>query len=187
LCHLTPFLDALLVVASRRTRGKTRARPGFRAAPEREQPGVKPLARAALDGVIATVPQTVVQAALVVGRDARWVPPQEIAAALIERAGLGAARPGGPAFHAAWVAAHVGYGAALGVAHRFVGTRVPVGPVSAGVTFGAAVWALHYAAALPALGLYPSPRADPPSRRWANMAGHGVFGLAIGLLARHRR
>jgi hypothetical protein len=140
---------------------------------------------AALDGVIATVPQTLVQAAGLLGRGAGRLPPQEVAGALAERAGL-PVTPGRKGFHPFWVAAHLAYGAGLGVAHRVAATRGRAGSPAAGVAFGAVVWAVHYVVLLPALRLYPAPRGDRPSRRRANMVAHGVFGLTLGMLERRR-
>lgn len=80
-------------------------------------------------------------------------------------------------------AAHLGYGAALGVVYRVLRRRVrlPGPPLVHGAGYGLGVWAANYAGWIPAAGIMPRPWRDVPSRQAATLAGHLLFGAVLGV------
>jgi hypothetical protein len=74
--------------------------------------------------------------------------------------------------HAAWLAAHLGFGSALGVAAQ-------LWPRRAATAYGLAVWAASYGVALPALGIYPRPTRDRRVRAAESLLSHLVYGAAL--------
>ncbi len=83
------------------------------------------------------------------------------------------------AFTVGWLAAHVAFGSGVGVAFRFLRPWLPKSPVLAGVLYGSAVWVTSYAGVMPALGLYPWPREDRPSRVAVMIGAHFVYGTVM--------
>src|SRR6185312_8597161 len=93
--------------------------------------------RGSMAGAAATVPMTLVIEA---GRAVGWVrtpPPEQITANVAERAGKAPSRQN-PVFSAAWLAAHLGYGAACGALYALVRPLLPRSDVAAGLLFGGA-------------------------------------------------
>jgi putative membrane protein len=134
--------------------------------------------RGLLAGIAATVPMTAVIAA---GRAAGWLgspPPKQISARLAERGDVDDDLSP-PAFDAAWFAAHFGFGGLCGAVYSSLRSFLPAAPPAAGLGYGLAVWTVSYGLLLPALGLYPSPRHDRPSRLAVMIAAHAVFGIAL--------
>jgi putative membrane protein len=120
------------------------------------------------------------------GRAAGWVrtpPPEEITANVAERAGEEPSRQN-PAFQAAWLAAHLGYGAACGALYALVRPLLPRSDVAAGLLFGGAVWGVSYLGLLPALELFPPAQDDSPRRQAMMIAAHAVYGVALADLER---
>ena len=141
------------------------------------------LVRGGLAGILGTVLMTLVIAG---GRAARllWTPPpREITHNVAGSAGVRRQLPES-AFQAAWLAAHLGYGAACGVVYAAVRPRLPAGPVTAGLVYGGAVWGVSYLGLMPALGLYPWPKDDSGSRMAVMIAAHAVFGTTIAAAER---
>jgi putative membrane protein len=139
--------------------------------------------RGGMAGAAATVPMTVVIEA---GRVAGWVrtpPPEQITANVAERAGEEPSRQS-PAFQAAWLAAHLGYGAACGALYALIRPLLPRSDVAAGLLFGGAVWGISYLGVLPALELFPPAQDDSPRRQAVMMAAHAVYGIALADLER---
>lgn len=131
-----------------------------------------------LAGVAATLPMTAVIAA---GRAAGWLgtpPPEEITANAAARGKVGD-ELSPPAFDVAWFAAHLGYGGLCGAVYSSLRSHLPASDLAAGLAYGLAVWAVSYGGLVPALGLYPSPRRDLPSRIAVMIAAHAVFGVSL--------
>jgi hypothetical protein len=99
-------------------------------------------------------------------------PPQVVAENVQRRLGLRPERYPRPLRHAAWLAAHLGFGSTLGVAAQ-------LWPLRAATTYGLAVWAANYGAALPALGIYPWPTRDRRARAAESLLSHLVFAAAL--------
>jgi uncharacterized membrane protein YagU involved in acid resistance len=136
------------------------------------------LARGALAGLAATVPMTVVIGA---GRAAGLIgtpPPVEITENAAEKAGEDPNRQS-LEFQAAWLAAHIGYGAACGVLFSAIRPMLPRSDLVAGLLFGAAVWGVSYIGLMPSLNLYPSAQDDSNQRQVVMIAAHAVFGTAL--------
>ena len=144
------------------------------------------LVRAGLAGLAATVPMTVVIAA---GRAAGllWTPPPvAITENVAERAGENPDRDS-PTFQAAWIAAHVGYGAACGALYALMRPLLPRSDMAAGLLFGGAVWGFSYMGVMPALNLYPSAKEDSEPRQAVMIAAHAVFGTALASIDSYLR
>lgn len=93
-----------------------------------------------------------------------------------------------PAFEASWIAQHVAYGAAAGVAYELVERRLRLRePIPAGPLFGAALWAFGYAGWLPATGLYPPPNREPRDRVAMIVLHHLIYGTTTALVCQALR
>ena len=144
------------------------------------------LARGALAGLAATVPMTVVIGA---GRAAGLMgtpPPVEITENAAQQAGEDPDRQS-PEFQAAWLAAHLGYGAACGVLFAAVRPVLPRPDLVAGLLFGGAVWGASYISLLPSLNLYPPAQVDSSQRQAVMIAAHAVFGTALASIDSYLR
>jgi len=144
------------------------------------------LARGALSGLAATVPMTAV---IVAGRATGLMgtpPPVEIMENAAEQAGEDPDRQS-PEFQAAWLAAHIGYGAACGVVFSAIRPVLPRSDLAAGLMFGMAVWGVSYIGLMPSLNLYPSPEADSNQRQVVMVAAHAVFGAALASIDSYLR
>src|SRR5438105_1259415 len=111
------------------------------------------LIRGSIAGVIATIPMTIVIAA---GRAAGLLqtpPPEQITARAEREAGVHPASLSDQSFHASWLAAHLGFGAGVGVVFSLVRGVLPGPRPAGGVIYGLLVWAATYAGVLPSLGL----------------------------------
>jgi uncharacterized membrane protein YagU involved in acid resistance len=141
-------------------------------------------ARGALAGLAATIPMTAVIGA---GRAAGLMatpPPVEITENVAEQAGADPDRQS-PEFQAAWLAAHLGYGAACGVIFAAIRPVLPRSDLAAGILFGAAVWGVSYISLMPSLNLYPSAQDDSNQRKAVMIAAHAVFGAALASVDRY--
>ena len=142
------------------------------------------LARGALAGLAATVPMTAVIGA---GHTAGLMgtpPPVEITENVAEQAGENPDRQS-PEFQAAWLAAHLGYGAACGLVFSAIRPVLPRSDLAAGLLFGVAVWGVSYIGLLPSLNLYPSAQDDSNQRQAVMIAAHAVFGSALASVDRY--
>ena len=136
------------------------------------------LARGALAGLAATVPMTAVIGAGRVAGLMATPPPVEITENVAELAGEDPDRAS-PEFQAAWLAAHVGYGAACGVIFAAIRPVLPRSDLAAGLLFGAAVWGVSYISLMPSLNLYPPAQDDSNQRKAVMIAAHAVFGASL--------
>jgi hypothetical protein len=141
------------------------------------------LVRGGIAGLAATVPMTLVIAAGRASGLLHTPPPVEIAENVAEQAGEDPDRHS-PAFQAAWLAAHAGYGMACGVVYALARPLLPRSDVAAGLLFGGAVWAVSYLGLMPALELYPQVDDDTPRRTAVMIAAHAVFGTSLANLDR---
>ncbi len=136
------------------------------------------LARGALAGLAATVPMTAVIGAGRVAGLMTTPPTVEITENVAELAGEDPDRQS-PEFQAAWLAAHVGYGAACGVIFAAIRPVLPRSDLAAGLLFGAVVWSVSYMSLMPALNLYPPAKVDSRWRQAVMIAAHAVFGTSL--------
>ena len=134
--------------------------------------------RGAAAGMVATLPMTLlILAARGLGL-LRTPPPAEMADNLARRANMSEARQS-PLFDAAWLAGHLGIGAACGAAYALARPILPTSRPVSGLAYGGTVWGLGYLGLMPALGLYPWPDEDSRSRIAVMIAAHAVYGLAL--------
>lgn len=137
------------------------------------------LVRGSIAGVVATIPMTAVIAA---GRLAGLIqtpPPKQITANAERDAGVHPSSMSRESFHASWLAAHLGFGAAAGAVFALIGRFLPGSERSEGLLYGLLVWATNYIGLLPSLGLYPGPTEDSTSRTVVMIVAHGVYGVAL--------
>jgi putative membrane protein len=71
---------------------------------------------------------------------------------------------------------HYAFGAGMGALYALIADSFPGACVGAGTLFGAAVYAGAHAAAVPALGLAPSPMRNGVKQESAELAGHLAYG-----------
>ncbi|HEU5432427.1 MAG TPA: DUF6789 family protein [Thermomicrobiales bacterium] len=139
--------------------------------------------RGAAAGFVATGAMTGV---IVAGRAAGLLvvpPPAEIARTAAAKAGVHAEPPGW-LDRVAWMAEHAGYGVACGVGYALARPCLPGAPAVAGVAWGGAIWAISYLGLMPALGLYPWPDDDRPTRTSDMIAAHAVYGVTLAEIER---
>jgi hypothetical protein len=110
-------------------------------------------------------------------------PPAEIARTAAAKAGV-EAEPPSWLDRAVWLAEHAAYGAGCGVGYALARPRLPASPVVAGLYWGGAIWGISYLGLMPALGLYPWPDDDRPTRAGVMIAAHAVYGVTLAELAR---
>jgi len=137
--------------------------------------------RDAAAGLIATGAMTVV---IVAGRAAGLLvepPPAEIARTAAAKAGA-RAEPPSWLDRATWLTEHAAYGVACAVAYGLARPWLPSSPVAAGLIWGGAVWGVSYLGLMPALGLYPPPDDDRPTRTGVMVAAHAVYGVTLAEL-----
>lgn len=130
------------------------------------------LTRGALCGVAATGLMTAV---IGIGRLAglfHTPPPQEVTARVDPKGG----RP------ERWLPAHFGAGAVGGLLYPLVEPALPSRSALAGALYGGAIWAIAYLGGLSALGLYPPPDEDRPSRLAVMFAAHEVYGVSLAVM-----
>ena len=82
----------------------------------------------------------------------------------------------------ATLAAHFGYGAAMGSLYAPIQARLALPGLLTGIGFGLMVWLVSYLGVLPALGLFPPPHREARRRTVLMIAAHLVWGAALGSL-----
>lgn len=138
----------------------------------------------ALAGCVATIPMTALMVALhrrLPIQERYPLPPHEITSHFIEEAGE-EEHLNTPEHKAASLAAHYGFGTALGALYGTFESRVPGPPAVKGLVYGLAAWAGSYLGWLPALGIL-RPATQHPARRNAMMiGGHLLWGVTMAAL-----
>jgi hypothetical protein len=109
------------------------------------------------------------------------LPPRQIAMTLAEKSGLGP-----PAREenrkALTLAAHYGYGTALGGLYGLIAPKPRWARLAAGIPFALAVWAGSYLGWLPAAGIHPPATAESAPRNALMIGAHFVWAGAIALI-----
>jgi hypothetical protein len=135
------------------------------------------LARGAAAGALGTVSMSIVMLAAqrlgLMGRQ----PPSRIAEAALE-SDDDDKHPDRTLVKALGVVSHFAFGAAAGAGYGAVAGR-RAGPLS-GVAYGLLIWAVSYAGWIPKIGIMPPPSKDRPSRPWAMILAHAVYGFNLG-------
>lgn len=140
---------------------------------------MSPLVRGGVAGLLATGSHTAVMYA---GKAAGLMgtpPPKQITHRAHEKAGGNPEERSAETFNAAWLASHAGFGAACGVGYSLLRPLIPGPSAIKGLLFGLAIWGTSYLKVLPALGLYPPPEGDSPSRTAVMVAAHLVYGETL--------
>ena len=139
----------------------------------------------ALAGFVATGPMTLamkLRRSQLPAPERYPLPPREVTMEIAAEAGVEPYMDETQRWSAT-VAAHFGYGLAMGALYAPVAGKLPAHPALKGAGWGLAVWAGSYLGWLPALGLL-SPATEHPPRRTALMiAAHVVWGATTGLIA----
>jgi uncharacterized membrane protein YagU involved in acid resistance len=91
-----------------------------------------------------------------------------------------------PEKKAATLAAHFGYGAAMGGIFALLAPRAPGRPVPKGIAWGLIVWASSYLGLLPATGLHEPATRHPRQRNLLMILAHVIWGGSLGLLLSRR-
>lgn len=149
---------------------------------ETEQRAGNPLVAGAAAGFAATVPMTAVMLAghrLLPPSERYALPPAEITEQLLPDEATDE-----QTLTLATLAAHFGYGAAVGALYRVAvpPARNQAAGAAQGAVWGTAVWAGSYLGWLPAAHIL-KPATEHPARRNALMIGaHLVWGAALGSL-----
>jgi hypothetical protein len=79
------------------------------------------------------------------------------------------------------LAAHLGYGAAMGAIYAAAHRSVPGKPLAKGTAYGGAVWAGSYLGFLPAVGLLSPATRHTAGRNAVMITAHAVFGTALAM------
>lgn len=141
--------------------------------------------RGAIGGLAGTLVMSAAMAATrLTGIMRGEVPPRKISGNFEEAVGIldDLSRP---EFEASWVAQHLAYGTAAGVAYAIAERKLGFPrPGVAGPLFGVSLWAVSYAGWLPAAGLYPAPTQDKPGRMVPMILHHLVYGATTAIVAR---
>lgn len=137
------------------------------------------ITRGALSGLGATVPMSAVMAAGKFAGLLPATPPKQITANAARKAGAEPEEASDSGFHASWVAAHLGYGVAMGVCYSLLRPMFPKADWKTGVAFGGVVWAVNYLGMLPALGLFPPPKDSSHAQTLVMITAHAVFGASL--------
>lgn len=137
---------------------------------------VSDLARGAVAGLAGTAAMTVAIAIGHAGKPTRTPAPAEITSNVELKVGV-RERFSLPAFTASWLAAHFAYGMGWGAGYALLRPLLPRSTAIAGLLYGGGLWALSYLGLMPALGLYPRPKEDYPSRVATMIAAHALYGV----------
>lgn len=137
----------------------------------------------AIAGFAATIPMTIVMAALnrqlpIYERHA--LPPKKLTRELLGLLGL-RRRASRPAENAATTVAHFGYGSVLGVVFSMICGDARRPGIGRSVGYGFVVWLLNYVVGLPAAGSSAAATREPRRRSWMMIAAHLVWGAALGV------
>ena len=88
-----------------------------------------------------------------------------------------------PQRDAATVAAHFGYGTAMGGIYGALADHVPGPRAVSGIGWGLFVWAASYLGLLPALNLHEPATRHPRRRNILMIIAHIIWGATLGVLS----
>lgn len=154
----------------------------------RKAPGLKSTLRGMLSGAIAgggaAIPMLVVMEAgfrRLPARERYPLPPREVVEEVSEQTGV--PLPAGEEYRiAVTLAAHLGYGMAVGAPIGLASPRTGSEAVFRGLLLGGVVWTGSYLGLLPALGILRPATEHPPRRTLLMIAAHGVWGVCAALI-----
>lgn len=136
-------------------------------------------------GLVATVPMTVAMVAMhrQLPPPQRYpLPPRRITMRAAGKVGV-RSRMNETHRTAATLAAHFGYGTAIGTLLGALAPRGPGKSAAAGAGFGLLVWAVSYLGLMPALDLHPPATRDTARRNLLMIAAHLVWGATAGVVS----
>jgi uncharacterized membrane protein YagU involved in acid resistance len=142
------------------------------------------MCQGALAGVVATVPMTVAMELMhrqLPAHERYPLPPREIMMEVAEEAGV-KEQMDEPERIGMTLAAHFGYGAAVGALYAPLARRLPLPPALGGAAYGFIVWAGSYLGLLPAMGILRPATEHPPRRNALMITAHLIWGAAAGVL-----
>jgi uncharacterized membrane protein YagU involved in acid resistance len=142
-----------------------------------------------LAGLTATAPMTAAMVAMhkaLPAHERYPLPPRKVTMRAAKKAGVKKKLRAEPEKTAATLAAHFGYGAAMGGIFALLAPRAPGRPVAKGVTWGLIVWATSYLGLLPATGLHEPATRHPRERNLLMILAHVIWGGSLGLLLSRR-
>ncbi|HEX8237245.1 MAG TPA: DUF1440 domain-containing protein [Abditibacteriaceae bacterium] len=137
-----------------------------------------------VSGFVATVPMTVAMEMMhrrLPRRERYPLPPRQITMNLARKARMQ------KHLHEeerliATLAAHFGYGAAVGALYAPLAQKVRWHPVLKGVLFGLTVWTVSYLGILPVIRVLPPATQQPQRRNELMIASHIIWGVVLALL-----
>ena len=142
-----------------------------------------------LAGLTATAPMTAAMIAMhkaLPAHERYPLPPRKVTMRAARKAGV-KKKLDEPERKAATLAAHFGYGAAMGGLFAMLAPRAPGRPISKGIAWGLIVWATSYLGLLPATGLHEPATRHPRERNLLMILAHIIWGGSLGLLLSRRR
>lgn len=137
----------------------------------------------AIAGLVGTVPMTLLMDRMhrkLPPGEREPLPPRQITEHLSERAGVAQHMDEGD-MRAASYANHFAYGAATGAVFGNLAHRLPMSPITSGVTFALAVWTVSYFGWLPAMKILPPASEHGAGRNAIMISSHVVWGASMGL------
>lgn len=143
-------------------------------------------AKGAGAGLVATIPMSVVMGLLhqLLPTERPFpLPPKAITARSGRKAG---AKMDERELQAATVAAHLGYGSAMGAVYAPLAHALPLPPYLSGILFGLLVWFLSYMGWVPAVGLMAPATEQSRGRNIMLIVSHIVWGATSGRLVGRR-
>jgi uncharacterized membrane protein YagU involved in acid resistance len=137
--------------------------------------------RAALAGLVATLPMTIFMLVTqrFLPRGQRYdLPPEIITKELANRAHV-RLRMSKRQILAATLVSHFGYGAAVGILYSPMRKMLRLPALAQGILLGLLVWAGSYLGLLPMLGMSASGHREPGHRNLMMIAAHVIWGAAL--------
>ncbi|MEA2708783.1 MAG: hypothetical protein QOF78_1384 [Phycisphaerales bacterium] len=141
-----------------------------------------------LAGLTATAPMTAAMIAMhkVLPAHERYpLPPRKVTMRAARMVGL-KKHLDEPEKKVATLAAHFGYGAAMGGLFALLAPRAPGPAVPKGIAWGLIVWTTSYLGLLPATGLHEPATQHPRERNILMVLAHIIWGASLGLLLSRR-
>ena len=139
----------------------------------------------AVSGLAATVPMTIsmlVMQRMLPRRDQSTLEPQRVSDDMLRRSHADNHMSAKQERQFS-VVAHLGYGAASGMAYALAERLLPLPRGIRGPVYGLFVWAASYAGWLPVVGTLPPPQRRPVNRNLLMIVAHFVWGLALDIAA----